>query len=262
MNDKEILSDLARRTGAIATDICKQLNNIEVQLRDKYLLGIMNRHSIILEDVANILSQKHESRLMSAFILSRCLLDDFLTILYFHNKQYDNSVFINHTSEAYKQKLKMVTESRKINEKYFEGKQIGMATKEIERGQYESFCSIESNKILFKNFKKREFKSFPKTGSAFAELIKSDTNAASANSYVLWKFFSQYVHYSLVTYELEQAKGARQIEVRQLKEVLSYCYKTIFMASSALVQFGHPHIFNDPTNVFEAIMKGREVPKT
>ena len=76
------------------------------------------------------------------------------------------------------------------------------------------------------------------------------------HAYVIWKLLSNYVHYSLFTYQLETSAESRKIEIQQCQEILSYCFKELFIISDYLNDSGLKHEFRDPTNVHAEIFEG------
>ena len=84
-------------------------------------------------------------------------------------------------------------------------------------------------------------------------LPQTDLGLANAHAFVVWRHLSHYVHFSLLTYQLESDEATREIKLKQLKEVLSYCYKSLIICHDALTVWGREIIFNDDTNVFNDI---------
>ena len=54
---------------------------------------------------------------------------------------------------------------------------------------------------------------------------------------------------------LESSPESREIEIIQLKEALSYAFKSVSIASHILTKFGLDHEFRDPTNLRRDLME-------
>lgn len=252
---KETIADYAHRLGNIAFDICDQLHGSKVTLREKYFLGVLSRHSILLRDIRDILVDRDLNAQTSTFILFRCLLDDFITLLYFQSREFQESDLISHTANAFNKKFKMLKESVCINEKYFDGNLPDLATSALYEKELNEFCEDPGNNIFFKDVKRKTWKTFINTSEIVRQLPKNGISAANAHALVLWQLLSNYVHYSAFTQMLESSPESREIEIIQLKEALSYAFKSVSIASHILTKFGLDHEFRDPTNLRRDLME-------
>lgn len=255
---KEHIADWSIRLARIAMDIGHQLNNSKVSGFSKYFLGLTSRQAIILQDIHFILTDNPESQLTSAFILFRCLLDDFITVLYFETGKFNGEELICHTAEAERQKFKMYNESKEINEKYFDSKNEFLADQSYINAKVSDFISNSDNDILFENKEQMKFKRAPSVADMIKEIPTRNFALAKPNvhAFVIWKLLSNYVHYSLFNYQLETSKESRIIEIQQSQEILSYCFKCLSIISDQLNDMGFKHDFRDPTHVHKEIFAG------
>ena len=256
--DKNVLAEYAHRVGAIAFDIVTQLDGTKTRTRERYFLGLLARQARLLDDISEMMARKEANSLTSVFILFRCLLDDFIVVLYFQTRGMNEADLIKHTASAYSKKFKMIEDGYKINDKHFGGTLRDMPTKKYYDDRLNEFLSEKANEVFFKDVSKRTWKNFIDTTTIVRELPNNGLGDANAHSLMLWKFMSNYVHYSVFTDTLEQSTATRQGEIDQLQEALSYVYKTIVMASQTLNSYGLTHEFRDTTNVRADIMVGVE----
>lgn len=255
---KDHIADWSIRLGRISMDIGHQLHGANVSGFSKYLLGLTSRQAIILQDIHFILRDNPETQLTSAFILFRCLLDDFITVLYFKSGNFNEEELICHTAEAEFQKFKMYHESKAINEAHFEGKNEHLANQEYIDSKIKEFKGSSENDMLFASKDQFKFKRAPTVAQMVAEIPERNSVLAKPNvhAFVIWKLLSNYVHYSLFNYQLETSSESRKIEIHQCQEILSYCFKCLSIISDQLNDMGFKQDFRDPTHVHKEIFAG------
>ena len=255
---KEHIVDWSIRLGRIAMDIGHQLHGSKVSGFSKYLLGLTSRQATILQDIHFILRDNPESQLTSAFILFRCLLDDFITVLFFKAGNFNEEELICHTAEAERQKFKMYDESKYINERYFERRNENLANQEYIDSKKVELTSNPDNDILFADKEQFRFKRALTVADMIAEIPERNSVLAKPNvhAFVIWKLLSNYVHYSLFNYHLETSSESRKIEISQCQEILSYCFKCLSIISDQLNDMGFKHDFRDPSHVHKEIFAG------
>jgi hypothetical protein len=232
------------------------MNGEEIEFREQYLMGALSRQGLILEDISKLLAANSPHNMTSVFILFRCLLDDYLTILYLSDSQFSEESFIRHTAQAHSKGLSMLTESRKINERFFGGLNPDLASAATEQEDRDEFRNDPANSIYYTNATKMAMKSFCTTSSIVGSLTVNAENTTAAHSFVVWKMLSHYVHYSHLTYDIIKAEGVREIEVNQLQEILYYCLRSVVLIHFALrTVFGFGIVINDETNIADEITK-------
>ncbi|MFN8890663.1 MAG: DUF5677 domain-containing protein, partial [Cyclobacteriaceae bacterium] len=144
-------SDWAIRIGSIADDLCRQMSGRPIEFREQFLMGALSRQAMILQDISRLIKSNSERNMTSAFILFRCLLDDYLTILYLADANFDNERFIQHTAYSHSKRMSMTTESRKINERFFNGGNPDLATPAMEQQEKEDFKNEPGNGIYYRD---------------------------------------------------------------------------------------------------------------
>lgn len=259
LRDTDILANQANRLAQIALDIATDLNHSKIDLKGKYLLGLLMRQTTLLQDIAAILTGRPDGQHSSVFILFRCLLDDHITIMHFYgNKPYDEPL-LSHTASALEYWEKIILESSKINQKYFNGTSVSLATNSDVDKRKKDFRDTPDSSYFFIDETKTKFKKFPQIAQLVDKFEVNALNKAGVHSYPLWCYLSKYVHYSGLTFVLEYEKETFDLSIRQLREALFYVYRTIVMASDLLNELGLKNKLNDKTNVYEELKLGANV---
>src|SRR5882672_8128542 len=203
MSKKVLIADLANRTGQYALNICQQLNGTNPKFEEKIFYGYLWRQVNMLPEIARILNDNGEKELTGAFVMFRCLLDDFITLLHFNFHDFDKNLIVKHTADGFNEKFKTLQASKKANYKFHQGKKAGMVDEVFYQKEKDRFLADQGNHIMLSNVAGFEFKTFIST-SAIADLFpKSDTGEAFCHAFVLWRHLSSYVHYTNFTFVLE-----------------------------------------------------------
>src|SRR5258705_346245 len=126
MSKKLLISNLVDRTSQLADAIYQQLVGINPKFEERIFIGYLTRHVTVLPEIASILQKNSEQELTSVYILFRCLLDDFITLLHFKFNGYKRELLINHTASGFNHKFQTLQYSMIVNYKYYDGKMPGM----------------------------------------------------------------------------------------------------------------------------------------
>jgi hypothetical protein len=280
---KEVIANRAERLADLASAICKQLSGAQVTLKEEFCLDLLSRQTKLLRDIAALLKTNHEINLDSSFILFRCLLDDFIKVLYIAQKAdnyqapketenhldldeeaeniviiFDDEKIIQHKASELAQIINMKEASWKLNHDFFNSELEDLASAEYVEEGWQELISAPENHIYFKNVGERKWKVFPTVRSIVDNLPFTKISKANAHAFVVWKMLSNYVHFS--QYVAKPSQESRGIEISQLGEVISYCFKTVVFLSGALKTYGLNHTIIDPTNLKDEIFKGYQKP--
>lgn len=257
----QIIANRTFRLHEVAKEMNNSLLGVKANHAGHFFLGMLRRQSILLHDAAEILGTGNKTQLMSAFILFRCLLDDFIVLLQLFNSGYSDEEIIKHSATAFSQKFNLLTKSKNINNKHFDGQEEGLVTDAYLKEQWDDFLGNPDNDIYFSNKDSRTFKSFTDATSIMVNLSADDDLAklvskANAHALILWKLLSTYVHFSTMTVLLEKGTESRDIEILQLNEVLSYVYKSLGLIQGGLKKIGIECEIKDNTGVIPEILHG------
>jgi hypothetical protein len=281
--NKEVIANRAQRLADLASAIGEQLHGAQITLKERFCLDLLRRQAKLLRDVASLLRKNHEMMQDSSFILFRCLLDDFIKVLYIaqgtDNDQtpqgaehqleldeetenivviFDDEKIIQHTASGMSQVISMKEASYKLNRDFFNSKLEDLASAEYVETEWQELIADPTNHIYFKNVGERKWKAFPTVRWIVDNLPFTKISKANAHVFVVWKMLSNYVHFS--QYVARPTHESRGIEISQLCEVMSYCFKTVVFLSSALKTYGLNHVIIDPTNLKDEIFEGYQNP--
>lgn len=235
---KQEIAEYTSKLLAISESFEKQFLTAMVSHKELFYLGIIRRTSIILKDIEIILKDRHEFQITSSLILFRCLLDDFITLLYLKAKDFDEEEMIKITAKAYSNKYKMLKNSSQINKKHFNDTNTDLATSAMYEDEMTEFCNDPENHRLFEDVSRRKWKKPATTTEMITGIATNEITTANAHALILWQLHSNYVHYSSLTEVLERNKPSRIIEISQLKEVLVYVYRGLLLCSDILNTYG------------------------
>lgn len=229
---KNETAQLAEDIGNIAADILLQLNEHKIRptFVEQFYLGLLVRERIILRDASEILKNNHEQQITSAFILFRVLLDDFIRLFNVYaktNSMEDEIIKIQ--ADAHGHRFKNIKESVEINDTYYNGQHISLSTQQMFDTEKQKFLNNPEFDKFFENKATFKFKKLPPISNVF-ELMRSDVKTtANVHSYCVYKFLTQYVHYSNLTFYLENDTTSRKVEIDQIEEILLYAIKMLVM---------------------------------
>lgn len=255
---KEKLSNWAMRLSKMADTASNQTPISNLSRPQQFLIGIVKRQAVLLADISTLLANNSMAHQQSTLILCRCIVDDFLLILYLHSKEFAEQEFINHTAKTRNEQLKERRISRAINNKYFQGKNEGMFTNESVREGEDLFFNNPRNHVYLSNIKKRKFiDAFPSTKNIVESLPMNPIFKANAHQLFTWKYLSSYVHYSILTFEKETMEGVRESDMEHVHSVIYAAHNTLILTTTALREkFSLPIPLPDPTSVSDEITEG------
>lgn len=237
--------------GRIVNNIGKQLDDVAIGRHSRFYIDMLKRTVRILNDIYFILPQQDKSKLVSVFILTRSLLDDFIILLHLKNNNYDEEELIKYEADKWYHYFNTIKEDAGINKKYFNSMQGRMATEQSSKEQFENFKTAPENQIYFTDGK---WKTFPKTRELIISLPNTELGKNNAHAFVLWKYFSGYTHFSPIVSKFDEDYAWRYIELLHLQEAYSYFYKTIYTISDVLkTKYGYKHQFLDPEGIQDSI---------
>ncbi|HXB40676.1 MAG TPA: DUF5677 domain-containing protein [Bacteroidia bacterium] len=227
--NKEFLAIEAKKIIDFANANIEQLNG-KCQKKDTtqdYFLGILRRQTIILYDLIALLKNSPHKNFTSLFILCRCLIDDFLFVFYLKTQPDEDENIVRINANAYSksfQGLEILTES---NEKHFNGTYPFYLNKEEFSKLKEHFKSKAENEKYFKDREKFNFKAFLQVTQIADKTEDFELSKLTLRAFFLWKNFSDFIHYSNLTFELEMNTGNEQNYLRQIEETLLYSFNTV-----------------------------------
>jgi hypothetical protein len=230
---KDEAAKLSEDIGNIAADILEQLKTHKIRptFVEEFYLGLLVRERVILRDASEILKNNDEKQITSAFILFRVLLDDFIRLFSVYaktNSMEDEIIKIQ--ADAYRHRFMNINENIKINETYFDSKNPFLANREMYEAEKQKFLNNPEFDKFFENKAEFLFKKLPFISDVFNKLMKSDVKTvANIHSYCVYKILTQHVHYSNLTFSLDNDINSRKNEIDQIEEILLYAIKMLKM---------------------------------
>ena len=253
---KDELANLAKCISRLAEETLKQLSGkFSPTFAEESLLGLLSRQVVILNDVSVILANNQERYVTSAFILLRSLLDDFLRVLDIHQSADIDTEIVAVQADAHDHRFKAIKESVDINDKYFGGTHTKFFTATKMQQEKQKFLDDASFDKFFDDKNQFKFKKLDSVASLLRNLPNSKESSANVNAYLIYKFLSQYVHFSNLAFYLDFDPNARRLEIQQMEEILFYCYKTVVLCFHHLRQ-SHSLDWIDPCDV-TSFFKGK-----
>jgi hypothetical protein len=254
--NKHTIANWAVRLAYIAQNICAQVNGQDLELYQVFFLDLLNRQSVILRDISILLNANVDTNLSSVRILFRCILEDFIIVLYLHSHDFDKELIVRHTAKALKDNLDIQKTLWELNKRFFDGKQAGFGNPEDISTELDSLCENPRHSIFFKKGEKGNFKTFFSTIALLKKEIPiTDVTKANVHALAVRKLLSKYVHYSAMTY-FQEREIDHQDELRRFKEILTYVYKGVVLCSEGLTSLGVRNEVRDQTNVKDEIFEG------
>ncbi len=177
-----------------------------------------------------LLIKRPHTNYTSLFILCRCLVDDFIYVTYLktHDAEEENIIRIN-ASSYFKsfEGLKVLADS---NTKHFQGKYEHYLTQESYNELLKSFKEKPSNSKYFKPNTNFTWKAFMQFKQLTENITDNELTKTTFRAHYLWKEFSDFIHYSKITFEMEIKEDSTQEYLQHIGETLMYCFNTIEMS--------------------------------
>ena len=218
--------------GNVAEDLLMQLNQYKIHPTyvEEFYLGLLARERIILRDVSGILRNNNERHLTSVFILLRVLLDDFIRLfsVYAREEEMEEEI-VKISADAYDHRFKNINYSVGINNTYYGGLHQSMAQQKMYDDEKQKILDNSYFDKFFVDKPNFKFKRLTTIADVF-KLMSSDVKTKSnVNANIVYKFLTQHVHYSNLTFYLDNDHKSRKVEIDQIEEILLYAIKMLVM---------------------------------
>jgi hypothetical protein len=236
---KEHIIELANRIVVFANDNLELINNLGIDINNEHdstYVGMIIRQLSLNSDLSILIGNKKNKYLTSEHILLRCIIDDYIHMIYITNQDNSEDVLTNFNADAINKNYNKIKELAELNEEKLNGNYPF----------YPTYALLEETKEKMKNSPKRQqyfldkdnfkFKSFKATGNLIRDLKDEDSNSHQLRrAYFIWRKYSDFVHYSNFTYEEESAIDPEKDETyAEFAEIISYSY---FIVLSCLKHF-------------------------
>jgi hypothetical protein len=232
---KEKISGWAKEIADLAENLSQQIirhTMDEKDLETVLLYTKLVRHSMLLRDVSILLKSNPTQNLAPAFILLRCMMEDFITIFYLRTNGFKPEMFVKYFAEDFSNRFKFMQETANVNNKFFKGVYEGLPSSQHVQNFKNVFLSNQDHNNLFVNKTQFKFKSFPSPSEIIKELPITEATIANAVGLLDWIHLSEYVHHSMLSARNDTDPAVRKLEIKKLKGIMLYAYKlTEFVAA-------------------------------
>ena len=230
---KELLLKQSLKIAQFADNNLAQLRGLcqEKEIVQDYFLGILRRQAIILYDIHVLLDQSKHNTYTSISILCRCLLDDFIHLLYLdRNNNFDEDI-VNLNADQLKHSFKAVDILLQSNKKHFGEDYPYYINEEQFENLKKAFAERSENEVYFTDRENFKFKKFKTLTDLASEIDDFELSKMSQRAFFYWKDLSESVHYSNATMEKEfLLDQSLKEKFAEIEEVFLYGYNNIILA--------------------------------
>jgi hypothetical protein len=229
---KENLIQLHDRIVKFSHENLLKINKLGIDLNDEhdsFFVGMIIRQRSVNNDFSILYSNENRQSLTSQFILYRCLVDDFIHIIFILNQDDVNEMVTKLNADAFGKNFKKLYELAKFNEEQLGGNYEHYPTFALMDEVKEKMKKLPRREQHFSNKEDFKFKTFKTTGNLIRDLKDDDENVHKLRrAYFIWRKLSDYVHFSNLTYEEEEMRNpAEDHTYTEFAEIISYSYFVI-----------------------------------
>ncbi|MBK9729682.1 MAG: hypothetical protein IPO83_00040 [Chitinophagaceae bacterium] len=247
MNQLQI-AERSKVLSALTNEALAELGTRKVEKNhnvEKYLLGVLERVYVFTSDISTILNHQPERLTLSAFVISRVILDDFLHVCYLFSKGFAEDVIDKFDVEPLKYFFAMGKENLDYNIKYFEGKHESFINEEIFIDYSYNFLKNQDNLKYISHVDLNgdipiiKFQLGISTAAIYKDISSSQHGSENCYAYNIWRRYSAYVHHSTQTFFSERNSSIRTADVEGIRLVLFYACKTLVLSRGYFIP-DHP----------------------
>lgn len=193
-------------------------------------LGLLVRQITLNSDLSILLENKKHIYHTSQLILLRCLIDDFMHIVYISNQTNTEELIVNYNADAYSKNFQKLKDLATLNEEKLGGNYPHYPTyKMLDEVMEKMKTNPKRNHYLadIENFK---FKTFKNTGNIIRGLGEEDYAHQLKRAYFIWRKLSDFVHYSNLAFNEEQVMDpGNDYTYNEFAEIIFYSYRTVMI---------------------------------
>lgn len=220
----------------IAAKLIYQLNGMPPQQSqvNHFYKGVVVRTGIHLKDAAHILCSNHDEHISSAFSIFRIVLDDLLRACYVYSCSDRKRALDDITAKAFSDYFKTWKEAARLNRTLNLG---GDMTDVVVNEEREKFIASAAGSRYTTTNKKGELVLREVINSrVLVRAIEENPRVAHySRGYVLFKQMSHYIHYSMLTYQMDRSES-RQKEIGFIDEVIFLVYHLLRVSHEVLAE--------------------------
>jgi hypothetical protein len=234
ISTREQAAEACTQLSAVAARLIDQLNALSPQQAEvtHFYKGVVVRTGVHLKDAALVLGTNRDPHISTAFSIFRIVLDDLLRSCYVYASPDRQEALDDLTARARKDFYGTWREAARLNRMLNLG---GDMTDEVIDAELEKFItSDEGARYVTKNKKGETVLRDVVNARKMVGTIETHPKVAHyARGYVLFKQMSQYIHYSMLTYEMDRSP-ARAKEIPFIDEVIFLAYHLLKLAQEVI----------------------------
>ncbi|NAS29506.1 hypothetical protein GTQ40_00840 [Flavobacteriaceae bacterium R38] len=226
---KENLIELHNRIVNFADENLQKINELNIDLNDEHdssFVGMIIKQHSMNKDLSLLYSYKEIQTLTSEFILYRCLIDDYIHIIFISDQDDKNEMFTRLNADALSKNFKKLSDLAELNEEKLGGNYPYYPTYAMMEEVKQKMKDSPKRQVHFSNKDEFRFKTFKTTGNLIRDLNDNDPNSHNLRrAYFIWRKYSDFVHYSNLAYEEEnEINPAEDSTYTEYAEIISYSY--------------------------------------
>jgi hypothetical protein len=225
----EIIKQL-KHLNNFAEDNLGQLEGFKLdkdnEIQDFYL-GYIRRQSYFSIDLISIFENKKHTGFISQLILSRCIVDDYIHLMYAVNQPNVDETIICINADAHKKNFDKISELTDVNEEILGGKVPFYPTSMIREALKINLQNNPKKSQYFTDAQQFKFKSIKTTGNFIKDFPKNKLGANIRRAYYLWRHLSDYVHYSKFSFDFEFYVKEDDNSLNIIQEMIFYSFKIV-----------------------------------
>ncbi|WP_172822457.1 hypothetical protein [Gillisia sp. Hel1_33_143] len=215
-----------------ADENLKKIEKLEIDLNDEYnsfFLGMIIRQHTINNDFSILFETDRSRELTSKYILYRCLIDDFIQIVFISNEEDKYEMVTKLNADALNKNFKKLMDLAQLNEEKLNGDYPFYPTYDQMEEVKQKMIDSPKRQHHFSDKDNFKFKTYKATGNIIRELKDEEEHLHQLRrAYFIWRKYSDYVHYSNLTFEEEQTVDPdKDSTYTEFAEIISYSYFTI-----------------------------------
>ncbi len=207
-----------------------QFENIKLddknEIQDFYL-GLIRRQSFFALDLTAMFKCSPHKSFVSHFILSRCIVDDYLHVIYAVNQPDVNEAILTFNADAHKKNFEKISELTDVNENILGGNFPLYPTSQMRDTVKQKLQTNPDKAQYFVDAAAFKFKSAKTTGNFIKDFPQDKFGAQIRRAYYFWRHLSDYVHYSKFSFDLEFYPENRDNALNIIQEMIYYSYRII-----------------------------------
>jgi hypothetical protein len=238
---KENLIELHNRIVNFADENLQNINGLGIDLNNEHdssYVGMIIRQHSVNNDLSILYSNKENLTLTSEFILYRCLIDDYIHIIFISDQDDKNEMITKLNADALSKNFKKLSDLAALNEEKLGGNYPFYPTNAMMDDLKQKMKDSPNRQAHFSDKEQFKFKTFKATGNLIRDLNDDDPNSHNLRrAYFIWRKYSDFVHYSNLAYQEEEAINPEEDSTyTEFAEIISYSYFVILNCLNHFVE--------------------------